>query len=316
MTSPTRDHNEAGQDRPDWLPPGISVVDHVRNAARQAGPPPELDDPDTDWDWDPDHLISEGLRVGCIPHEDHQRALGQRGEDKPQWFMELQAASGDSLYISNRPQITMAAASGQLGERAQRTYEDLAAKGLIKHSAEGRPKHKPQQARPSPSTADHRSEALPKATWQRVGQKTAEIALTTTTTRRYRAEGETLDQILAAAASTGRLSDPKRLAATPVDDDIETGTLPDGRRHAVKQDGTAAAAATPKGAKTAEITLIATTTRRYLATDTQAIALCAAAEALGALHDRPRMLPNHTPEQAEPAAQQPEPPANGIDVGF
>ena len=143
----------------------------------------------------------------------------------------------------------MAAASGQLGERAQNLYQDMAARGTIKKNAEARPQQKPKPASPPPNTADAGSEALPKATWQRVGQKTAEITLTTATKRRYRAEGQSLDRLLAAAASTGRLGDPNRLSTAPVDEGVDLGTMADGRRHAVKQDGTAAAASTPVGAE-------------------------------------------------------------------
>lgn len=82
-----------------------------------------------------------------------------------------------------------------------------------------------------------------------------------------------IGQLLAAAASTGHLGDPKRMARTPTSDDVDLGTLPNGQRHAVKKDQTAAASAAPVGAKTVEITLIATTTRRYLATDLDVLSI-------------------------------------------
>ncbi|MDE0216426.1 MAG: hypothetical protein OXN79_07610 [bacterium] len=119
------------QQRPDWLPEGVSVVEHVLEAMRRQGPPAELDDPDTDWDWDAGNLVAEAWRLGCIPEADMHRAMGARGENKPLWWKELKAASGDSLYIRDDPAITMAAASGALGERALSVYNDLAAKGLI-----------------------------------------------------------------------------------------------------------------------------------------------------------------------------------------
>ncbi|MDE0118261.1 MAG: hypothetical protein OXT07_16800 [bacterium] len=119
------------QQRPDWLPEGVSVVEHVLEAMRRQGPPAELDDPDTDWDWDAGNLVAEAWRLGCIPEADMHRAMGARGENKPFWWKELKAASGDSLYIRDDPAITMAAASGALGERALSVYNDLAAKGLI-----------------------------------------------------------------------------------------------------------------------------------------------------------------------------------------
>lgn len=171
MQQPPQQGTAAGQ-RPDWLPADISVVEHVRDAARKAGPPPELDDPDTDWDWDGGDLFSEAWRTGCIPDTDLRRAMGARGEDKPQWYMELKAASGDALYIRDRPQIAMAAASGQPGERARNAYEDMATRGLLDNTPKHRPAKQPKAAR-SPAIANDEEPELPsKATWKRVGPKT------------------------------------------------------------------------------------------------------------------------------------------------
>lgn len=310
------EQNTAGDQHPDWLPVGTSVVEHVRNAARKAGPPPELDLPDTDWDWDGDDLFAEAWRTGCIPAADLRRAMGARGENKPHWYMELKAASGDPLYIRDRPRIAMAAASGQLGERARRVHENLATRGLIDNAPKHRPKQQPNTARSPAIANDGEPDLLPKATWKRVGQKTAEVALTTATKRRYRAEGPMIDRLLAAAASTGRLSDPKRMAQTPPGDDIDLATLPNGQRHAIRKDHTAAASAAPTGAKTVEITLIATTTRRYLATDLQAQRICAAAETLGTLHHRAQMLPDHTHRAVDHEGQEQNSASRGLDVGL
>ena len=96
---------------------------------------------------------------------------------------------------------------------------------------------------------------------------------------------------------------------------MELTTLPNGNRQAARADGTATATAEPIGAKTAEITLTATTTRRYRATDAEAPLLCAAAETLQALHDRTRMLPDHTRRTPEPDTTE-HTPASGIDIGL
>lgn len=296
MTPPPESPGGTGQDQPEWLPDGTSVIEHVRKASKELGPPPELDLPGTDWDWDPDDLVAEAWRSGCIPEAQLRRALGARGENKPWWWVELNAASGDPIYIRDRPDITMAAASGQLGERAKQAYHDLVERGLIANSTPRRPTKPTRTPATTPPTPDPAAQTLPKATWQRVGQRTVEVALTTAATRRYRADQEHLDALLGAAASTGRLSDPKTLAAAQTGDDIELSTLPDARRQAARADGTAIAVARQIGAKTAEITLTATTTRRYRATDTEATRLCAAAETLQGLHHRTRMLPDHTTE--------------------
>lgn len=294
------------------MPDGVSVVEHVRNAARSAGPSPELEDPDTDWDWDSGDLFAEAWRTGCIPAVDLRRAMGSRGEDKPQWYLELKAASGDSLYFRDRPEIAMAAASGQLGDRARRVHKNMASRGLIDKTF----KQQPETTGSGAVAGDKEPELLPKATWRRVGRKTAEITLTTETTRCYRAEGQMIDCLLAAAASTGRLSDPKRLSRAPVGEGVEIGTLPDGQRHAARRDRTAAASASPIGAKTVEITLIASTSRRNLASDLEATRLCAAAVSLGALYDRSRMLPDHTLSPAETIGPQSKPADPGIDMGL
>jgi len=312
VTPPKR--NALAPERPEWLPVGVSVVDHVRGAARRAGPPPELEHPGTDWDWDSGDLFSEAWRTGCIPASDLRRAMGARGEDKHQWYMELKAASGDPLYIRDRPQITKAAATGQLGDRARRVHQHLASRGLIHNTTQHPPQQQPTTASPPAGADDEDPALLPRATWKRVGRKTAEVTLTTAKKRRYRAGDEMVDRLLAAAASTGRLSDPKRMAQTP-DGDVDLGTLPNGHRHAVNKDRTAAASAAPTDAKTVEITLIATTTRRYLATDPEAHRICAAAETLGALHHRSRMLTGHT---LQPAGTQTPPPgkaARGVEIG-
>ena len=301
-------------ERPEWLPVGVSAVDHVRNAARRAGPPLELDLPDTDWDWDSDDLFSEAWRTGCIPAADLRRAMGARGEDKPQWYMELKAASGDPLYIRDRPQIAEAAATGQLGDRARRVHEHLTSRGLIDKAFQHRPGQQPATAGPPAVADDEDSALLPKATWKRVGRKTAEITLTTAAKRRYRADGEMVDRLLAAAVSTGRLSDPKRMSQTPAGDDADLGTLPNGHRHAVNKDRSAAASAAPTGARTVEITLIATTTRRYLTTDSEALRLCAAAETLGALHDRSRMLTDHTLQRTDTETEPSRPAADVLSI--
>ncbi|MDE0115694.1 MAG: hypothetical protein OXT07_03625 [bacterium] len=314
MTPPKR--SARVPERPEWLPVGVSIVDHVRDAARRAGPPPELENPDTDWDWDSGDLFAEAWRTGCIPASDLRRAMGARGEDKPQWYMELKAASGDPLYIRDRPQIAKAAASGQLGDRARRVHQHLASRGLIAKTSQQRPEQQPSTASPPAAAHDEDSALLPKATWKRVGQKTAEITLTTATKRRYRAEGEMIDRLLSAAVSTGRLSDPKRMTQAPAGDDADLGTLPNGHRHAVNKDRTSAASAAPLGAKTVEITIIATTTRRYLATDSEALRICVAAETLGALHDRSRMLTNHTLQPAEMKTPQPNRAARDIRIGL
>ena len=316
MNQPSPDHFGSGPTRPEWLPPGVSVVEHVRNAVRSAGPPPQLEDPDTDWDWDSGDLFAEAWRTGCIPAVDLRRAMGSRGEDKPHWYMELKAASGDSFYIRSRPDIAVAAASGQLGERARRLYESMASRGLIDKTSQSSFIKQPEIAGTTAISGRGDSGLLPKATWKRVGQKTAEIALTTTTTRRYRAEGPVIDRLLAAAASTGRLGNPKHMAQAPIGDDVDLGALPGGQRHAVNRDQTAAASAVPAGAKTVEITLIATTTRRYLATDLEALRLCAAAETFGALHSRSRMLPDHTVQPAETKTAQLERSDPGFDTGL
>lgn len=316
MDQPQPAPRQTGPDRPEWLPAGVSVVDHVRSAARSAGPPPELDDPDTDWDWDSEDLFAEAWRTGCIPAVVLRRAMGSRGEDKPLWYMELKAASGDSLYIRDRPEIAMAAASGQLGDRARRVYEDMASKGLIDKGPQRRPAQQAKAARSPADAGDNEPELLPRATWKRVGQRTAEVTLTTAATRRYRAEGQMIDRLLAAAVATGRLSEPKRMAQAAIGDDVELATLPGGQRHAAKRDQSATASAAPAGAKTVEITLIATAARRYLATDLEALRLCAAAETLGALHSRSRMLPDHTLQPSETKGPQPERAAPGIDAGL
>jgi len=301
-------------ERPEWLPVRVSAVHHVRNAPRRAGPPLELDLPDTDWDWDSDDLFSEAWRTGCIPAADLRRAMGARGEDKPQWYMELKAASGDPLYIRDRPQIAEAAATGQLGDRARRVHEHLTSRGLIDKAFQHRPGQQPATAGPPAVADDEDSALLPKATWKRVGRKTAEITLTTAAKRRYRADGEMVDRLLAAAVSTGRLSDPKRMSQTPAGDDADLGTLPNGHRHAVNKDRSAAASAAPTGARTVEITLIATTTRRYLTTDSEALRLCAAAETLGALHDRSRMLTDHTLQRTDTETEPSRPAADVLSI--
>ncbi|WP_420621075.1 hypothetical protein [Candidatus Poriferisocius sp.] len=56
-------------------------------------------------------------------------------------------------------------------------------------------------------------------------------------------------------------------------------------------------------------------TRRYRATDTEAALLCAAAETLQALHNRTRMLPDHTPEITELDTPE-DTPARGIDIAL
>lgn len=187
----------------------------------QSRPAPELDLPDTDWDWDSGDLFAEAWRTGCIPSADLRRAMGSRGDDKPQWYMKLKAASGDPLYIRDCPQITKAAATGQLGDRARRVHQHLATRGLIDNTTQHRPNQQPANADP-PTVADDEDPApLPKATWKRVGQKTAEITLTTAAKRRYRADEEMIDRLLAAAVSTGRLSDPKRLLQAPEGEDAD-----------------------------------------------------------------------------------------------
>lgn len=237
--------------------------------------------------------------TGCIPAADLRRAMGSRGEHKPQWYMELKAASGDPLYICDRPQIAKADATGQLGDRARRVHQHLTTRGLIDNTIQHRPNQQPATAGPPAGTYGENPELLPKATWKRVGQKTAEITLTTAAKRRYRADGEMIDRLLAAAVSTGRLSDPKRLLQAPEGEDADLRTLPNGHRHGLNKDRSTAASAAPTGAKTIEITLIATT-RRYLATDPEAQRLCAAAETLGALHHRSLMLTEHTLQPAIP----------------
>ena len=314
MTPPPPDPADTDQPRPEWLPDGTSVADYVRKASTELGPPPELDLPGTDWDWDPDHLLAEAWRTGCIPEAQLRRALGARGEDKPWWWIELSTASGDPIYVRDRPEISMAAASGQLGERAKKTYHRLVELGLIANSAPRQP-NKPTRKHAAATTPTPGADAPPTATWQRVGRKTVEISLTTAAKRRYRADGETLDALLSAAASIGRLGDPKRLDAAQTHNDVELTTLPNGSRQAARADGTATATAEPIGTKTAEITLTATTTRRYRATDTEAPLLCAAAETLQALHDRTRMLPDHTRHTPEPDTTE-HTPASGIDIGF
>ena len=312
MTPPPTHPDDPGQHRPEWLPDGTSVTEHVRKASKELGPPPELDLPDTDWDWDPDDLLAEAWRTGCIPEAQLRRALGARGEDKPRWWVELSTASGDPIYIRDRPEITMAAASGQLGERSKQTYHELLELQLIANSTPRQPNKQPRTPAAAATTPAPRADTLPTATWQRVGQKTVEISLTTISKRRYRADTETLDTLLAAAASTGRLSDPKRLASAQTADNVELATIPGGNRQATRSDGTATAVAEPIGTKTADITLTATTTRRYRATDTEAPRLCAAAETLQALHTRTRMLPDRTPELDTP---EHTPPASaGIDI--
>lgn len=229
--------------------------------------------------------------------------------------MELSTASGDPIYIRDRPEITMAAASGQLGERAKQTYHELVERGLIANSAPRQPNNptrKPATAT-TPATGAY---TPPTATWQRVGQKTVEISLTTASKRRYRADPETLDTLLAAAASTGRLGDPRRLASAQTADSVELATLPNGNRQAARTNGTATAVAKLIGTKTAEITLTATTTRRYRATDTEAALLCAAAETLQALYNRTRMLPDHTPSPVEADTPEHRPAERHLDIGF
>ena len=313
MTPPPPDPADTDQPRPEWLPDGISVIEHVRKASTELGPPPELDLPDTDWDWDPGDLLAEAWRTGCIPEAQLRRALGAKGVDKPWWWIELSTASGDPIYVRDRPEITMAATSGQLGERAKQTYHQLAERGLIANTAPRQPNKPTRRRATTATTPAPGADTPPTATWQRVGQKTVEISLTTASKRRYRADTETLDTLLAAAASTGRLGDPRRLEATQIGDDVELTALPGGKRQAARTDGTATAVAEPAGAKTAEITLTATTTRRYRATDTEATLLCAAAETLQALHDRTRMLPDHT-RQAPELETIEHTPASGIDI--
>ena len=313
MTPPSPDPSdvaETGQHRPEWLPAGTTVIEHVRKASKRLGPPPELDLPGTDWDWDADDLLAEAWRTGCIPEAELRRALGAKGQDKPWWWVELSTASGDPLYIRDRPEITMAAVSGQLGERAKQIYHELVELQLIANSAP-RQSNEPTRKPPTATTPAPGADTPPTATWQRVGQKTVEISLINTATRRYRADPETLDTLLAAAASTGRLSGPKRLASAQTADDVELTTLPNGNRQAARTDGTATAVAAPVGAKTAEITLTATTTRRYRATDAEAALLCAAAETLQALHDRTRIFSNHTPTTAELHAPEHKPVSSG-----
>lgn len=318
MTPPPPDPGEVaetGQHRPEWLPAGTTVIEHVRQAAEKLGPPPELELPGADWDWDAEDLLAEAWRTGCIPEAQLRRALGAKGEDKPWWWVELSTASGDPLYVGDRSEITMAAASGQLGERAQQTYRRLAERGLIDNSAPREPSKQPRTLAAAATTPAPGADTLPKATWQRVGQKTVEISLTTAAKRRYRADPETLDALLSAAASTGRLPDPKRLASAQAADNVELTTLPDGNRQAARSDGKATAVAESVGTKTAEITLTATTTRRYRATDAEATLLCAAAETLQALGDRTRMLPDHAPDITELNTPE-DTPARAIDIGL
>lgn len=317
MTPPPTDPDDPGQHRPEWLPDGTSVIEHVRKASKELGPPPELDLPNTDWDWDADDLLAEAWRTGCIPEAQLRTALGARGEDKPWWWVELSTASGDPIYIRDRPEITMAAASGQQGERAKQTYHELVELQLIANSTPRQPNKQPRTPAAAATTPAPGADTPPTATWQRVGQKTVEIRLTTASKRRYRADTEALDALLAAAASTGRLSDPKRLASAQTADNVELATLPGGKRQAARTDGTATAAAEPVGAKTTEITLTATTTRRYRATDIEAALLCAAAETLQALHDRSRMLPDLTLQTPKLDITEHTPPASrGIDTGL
>ncbi|WP_420618878.1 hypothetical protein [Candidatus Poriferisocius sp.] len=318
MTPPPPDPGdvaETGQHRPEWLPAGTTVIEHVRQAAKKLGPPPELDLPGTDWDWDADDLLAEAWRTGCIPEAQLRRALGAKGEDKPWWWVELSTASGDPIYIRDRPEITIAAASDQLGERAKQIYHELVELQIIANSAPHQPNKQPKTPAAAATAPGPGPGAPPTATWQRIGQKTVEICLTTASKRRYRADPETLDTLLTAAASTGRLGDPRRLEAAQINDDVELTTLPGGKRQAARNDGTATAVAEPVGAKTVEIALTATTTRRYRATDTEAPRLCAAAETLQALHDRTRMLPEHTPQTPELDTTE-DTTARGIDIGL
>ncbi|MCQ3810122.1 MAG: hypothetical protein KTV68_06160 [Acidimicrobiia bacterium] len=189
---------------------------------------------------------------------------------------------------------------------------DFSLVALIANSAPRQP-DKPTRKHAAATTPALGADAPPTAAWRRVGQRTVEISLTTAAKRRYRADGETLDALLSAAASIGRLGDPKRLDAAQSDNHVELTTLPNGNRLAARADGTATATAEPIGAKTAEITLIAITTRRYRATDTEAPLFCAAAETLQALHDRTRMLPDHIRQTPELETTE-HTPASGIDI--
>ena len=193
MTPPPLDPADTDQPRPEWLPDGTSVIVHVRNGSKELGPPPELDLPDTDWD--PDDLLAEAWRTDCIPEAQLRRALGAKGVDKPWWWIELSTASGDPIYVRDRPEITMAVASGQLGERAKQTYHEIVELGLIANSAPRQP-DKPTRKHAAATTPAPGADAPPTASWQRVGQKTVEISLATAAKRRYRTDGETLDALL------------------------------------------------------------------------------------------------------------------------
>ncbi len=141
--------------------------------------------------------------------------------------------------------------------------------------------------------------------------------LSTTSSRRYRADGELLDRILAAAAGTGRLGDPQRMVTAPnADAGVSVATGAGGRRQATSADGTATAEAQRIGAKTAEVTLTAISSRRYLADETEAHRICAAAEALGGLYERTRMLPDIRKDITDPADVVPSPAAEGIGLGL
>jgi len=101
--------------------------------------------------------------------------------------------------------------------------------------------------------------------------------------------------------------------ATPpgADANVSVATGPNGRHQATRADGTATATAERIGAKTAEVTLTTTSTRRYRADDTEALRICAAAETLGGLYDRAKMLPDHTRQRTGPAQPQDHSPADG-----
>ncbi len=93
MTPAPTDPDNPGQHRPEWLPADTSVIEHVRKAAKELGPPPELELPDTDWDWDADDLLTEAWRTGCIPEAQLRTALGAKGEDKPWWWRNSAASA-------------------------------------------------------------------------------------------------------------------------------------------------------------------------------------------------------------------------------
>ena len=295
MTPPPQEAADTDQPRPEWLPEGISVIEHVRKASKQLGPPPELDLPDPDWDWDPDDLLAEAWRTRCIPEAQLRRALGAKGVDKPWWWTELSTASGNPVYVRDRPEITMAAASGQLGERAEQTYHRLVDLGLIANTAPRQPDKPTRRNATTATTLAPGADVLPKAHLARVSRKTVEISLTTASKRRYRADTETLDTLLAAAASTGRLDDPRRLEAAQIGDDVELTALPGSNRQAARIDGTATAVAEPTGAKIAEITLTATSTRRYRATDTEAPSSAPPPRHSKPSTTEPENNPSHTP---------------------